>query len=62
MDTATISVSHQQYAIVSDGVVSLYEGDGSAMTTPSRGYLTVTPSTEYGWKRRTVRFGRSSRV
>lgn len=48
MDTATISVSHQQYAIVSDGVVSLYEGDGTSMTTPSRGYLTVTPSTEYG--------------
>ncbi|MBY6540359.1 hypothetical protein HQ325_16920 [Rhodococcus sp. BP-349] len=48
MDTATISVAHQQYAIVSDGVVSLYEGDGSTMTTPSRGYLTVTPSTEYG--------------
>jgi hypothetical protein len=47
MDTATISVSHQQYAIVSDGVVSLYEGDGTAMTTPSRGYLTVIPSTEY---------------
>lgn len=48
MDTATISVAHQQYAIVSDGVVSLYESDGTTMTTPSRGYLTVTPSTEYG--------------
>ncbi|OZC46346.1 MULTISPECIES: hypothetical protein [Nocardiaceae] len=48
MDTATVSVSHQQYAIVSDGVVSLYEGDGTSMTTSSRGYLTVTPSTEYG--------------
>ncbi|MDV6263884.1 hypothetical protein [Rhodococcoides yunnanense] len=48
MDTAPISVAHQQYGIVSDGVVSLYEGDGTTMTTPSRGYLTVTPSTEYG--------------